>query len=80
MRTEFIISTGLILPLNTEFACTTRKLKEAFVVKHRKSGEDVVVKYGHFGIAIFAYYTPVHSLTIQGHRICENSMYPRGSR
>ena len=67
------MSTGLILPLDTKFACTIRK-KEAFAVKHRKSGEDVVVEYGHFGIAILAYYTPVHSLAIQGHRICENSI------
>lgn len=48
--------------------------KECFAAKHRKSGEDVVVEYGHFGIAILAYYTPVHPLAIQGHRICESSI------
>ena len=34
---------------------------------HRKSSEDVIVKYGHFGDAVLLYYTPVHPLTIQGH-------------
>ena len=28
------------------------------------------MKYGHFGVAILLYYTPVHPLAIQGHCIC----------
>ena len=46
--------------------------KEDFAVNYRKSGEDVIVKYGHFRVTVFVYYTPVHSLAIQGHCICKN--------
>jgi len=45
--------------------------EEDFVANHRKSGENVIMKYGHFRVAVLIYYTPVHSLTIQGHCICK---------
>ena len=71
--TEVIISTGMILPLDTRFVRTIRRKElKGSVAKNRKSSEGVI-EYGHFGITILAYYNPTHPPGIQGHHICENS-------
>ena len=67
-----IMSTGMILPLDAKFVRTIRKKEpEGSVAKHQKSGEGIVIEYGHFGITVLV---SAHPPTIQGHHICENSV------
>ena len=42
------------------------------MAKLRRLGEDIIFKYGGSSLAVLRYHTSIHSLTVQGHGVCEN--------
>lgn len=54
--------------------CVAGSGEEGIIVKSQRLGEVLVVEYGHLGVAIFPYHTPIHSLAIQRHRVYEDRL------